>query len=67
MHQSLALACGSSPLPLASRNSGLRRSPTDIERMAGAVEVDDPRCVIQGDRFPFPRLEIDFGLDHAVA
>jgi len=43
---------GSSLAP-ARRNSRIRRSPAGIEQMAGAIDVDDKRCVIRGDRLPF--------------
>jgi len=45
----------------AHRNSRIRRSPAGVEGTAGAVEVDDQRCVIRGCRFSLPRLAIDFG------
>ncbi len=32
--------------PAARRDSRLRRGPVGVERMTGAVDVDDQRCVI---------------------
>jgi len=57
----------SSLLSPACRNARLRRRPACIEWMAGAVDVDDHRCVIRGQRFSLPRLAIDLGPDHAVS
>ena len=53
-------------VPQARRNSRIRSSPAGIERMAGAVDIDDQRCVIRGYRFSLPRLAIDFGPYNAV-
>lgn len=47
-------------LPQAHLDSRLRRIPAGIERMAGAIDVDDHRCVIREYRFFLPRLAIDF-------
>ena len=37
-----------------------------IEGTAGAVDVDDQRCVIRRQRFSLPRVAIDLGPDDAV-
>lgn len=35
------------------RNFRVRRCPTGIEPMAGTIEVDDQRCMIRSNGFPF--------------